>query len=85
MTGLLYKIYNGDYDITPKQDKTQQELCKKLYAEWDKIQETLGGEFADHILGLEGELEDWRAFHYYREGFRLGVRLMMEVLTSATG
>ena len=80
MKDILREIFDGEYDITPKRDKTQQELDEKLCAEWDKVQKMLGDEFIDRLFELEGEKEGWRAFHYYREGFRLGVRLMLEAL-----
>ncbi len=85
MSGLPYETYSRDYDITPKRGKEQQELERKLFAEWDKVQKMFGDAFVDRLLELEGEREDWRAFHYYQAGFRLGVRLMVEALTSATG
>lgn len=81
MSSLLYQIYSGEYDFAPKRDKKQQELYKKLCAEWDKVQRMFGDEFADRVFELEGELEDRRSFQYYRAGFRLGVRLMLEAVT----
>ena len=80
MKDILREIFDGEYDITPKRDKTQQELDEKLCAEWDKVQKMFGDEFIDRLFELEGEKEGWRAFHYYREGFRLGVRLMLKAL-----
>ena len=80
MKDILREIFDGEYDITPKRDKTQQELDEKLCAEWDKVQKMFGDEFIDRLFELKGEKEGWRAFHYYREGFRLGVRLMLEAL-----
>ena len=80
MKSLLHEIFNDEYDITPNRDKTQRELDEKLCAEWDKVQRMFGDEFIDRLFELEGEKEGWRAFHYYREGFRLGVRLMLEAL-----
>jgi hypothetical protein len=80
MKDILREIFDGEYDITPKRDKTQQELDEKLCAKWDKVQKMFGDEFIDRLFELEGEKEGWRAFHYYREGFRLGVRLMLEAL-----
>ena len=85
MNGLLYAIYSGDYDTAPERDKTWKELDKSIFAEWDKVQRMFGDEFVDHLCTLEGEREDIRDFYYYRKGFTLGVRLMLEALTSATG
>lgn len=83
MKSLLHEFFNDEYDITPKRDKTQQELDEKLCAEWDKVQRMFGDGFIDRLLDLEGEREEWRAFHYYQAGFRLGVRLMLEALGSS--
>ena len=83
MENLLYDIFNGDYDITPKWDKKQREITEKLCVEWDKVQTMFGDGFMDRLLDLEAERDDRRAFHYYRAGFRLGVRLMLEAVTPA--
>ena len=80
MNSILREIFDDKYDITPKRNKEQQELEQKIYEEWEKVQRMLGDEFADRLFFLEGEREDWRAFHYYQAGFRLGVRLMLEAL-----
>ena len=80
MKDILREIFDDEYAITPKWDKTQQEINEKLCTEWDKIGKMFGDKFIDRLFELEGEKEKWRAFHYYREGFRLGVRLMLEAL-----
>ena len=38
----------------------------------------------DGLLELDGKRMEQEGFYCYREGFRLGVNLMLEVLTSAT-
>ena len=85
MKSILYDIYNGDYDITLNRDKKQQELYAQLCDEWEKVQAVFGDELIDRIINIEGELDDIRHFHYYREGFRLGIRLMLEALTPRPG
>ena len=80
MKNILREIFDDEYDITPKRDETQQKLDQKLYREWDKVQKMFGDTFVDRLLELEGERQDWRNFHYYQAGFRLGVRLMLEAL-----
>ena len=84
MDSLLYKIYSGDYDTTIKPDKALREVDKKLWAERDKVCRMFGDAFTDRLLELEDEREDRRGFCLYREGFRLGVRLMLEALTPAS-
>lgn len=80
MNDILRDIFDGEYDITPERDKKQREIDKKLCVELDTIQRMFGDGFINRLLDLEGEREEWRAFHYYQAGFRLGVRLMLEAL-----
>ena len=80
MGNILYELFSGDYDITPKQDKKQQELSEAALVELEKIAAVFGVEFVDRLCELEGEREDWRSYQYYRSGFLLGARLMLEVL-----
>ena len=80
MKPLLREIFDGEYDITPKRDKRQQELNRQIIAEWDKMQRMFGDEFVDRLFSLEAEQKDWQDFHFYQAGFRFGVRLMLEAL-----
>lgn len=80
MNGILREIFDDEYDITPKRGKRQREIDEQLCGEWDTIKAVFGVEFIDRLLALEGEQENWRAFHYYRAGFRLGACLMLEAL-----
>ena len=80
MKNILREMFDGDYDITPKRDRRQRELDEKLCEEWRKVQQMFGTQFVDHLSMMEREQEDLRAFHYYRAGFRLGMRLMLEAM-----
>ena len=80
MECLLYQLFEGEYDITPKPDETQQQLYQKLLTAWNKVEDGLGQEFADHLGDREGERENWQNYQYYRSGFILGARLMLEAL-----
>jgi len=77
---ILYQLFNGDYDITPERGEKQQELLHQICHELDQVQATLGDKFLDRLGDLEGELDDWYQYQYYRAGFLLGARLMLEVL-----
>lgn len=80
MESILYRLFSGDYDTTPEWDKTQRELSKASLAELDKISAVFGSDFTDRLCQLEGEREAWRNYQYYRSGFVLGARLMLEAL-----
>ena len=84
MDRLLFEIYNDTYNITPKYNLGEAELNKKLSAKWEEVQKALGSEFLDCVLELDGKRMEQEGFYCYREGFRLGVNLMLEGLTSAT-
>lgn len=80
MDDILYQLFNGDYDITPERDKKQLELSEAILAELDKAAAALGVAFVDRLCELQGEREEWQSYQYYRSGFVLGVRLMLEAL-----
>lgn len=78
---ILYQLFSGDYDITPKRDKKQQELYDQIFAELDKIEAVFGEAFLDRLLALDGERAALQNFQYYRSGVVPGVRLTLEALT----
>lgn len=80
MECILYQLFSGEYDITPKRDKKQQELYHKRYTELEKVQEVFGDDFLNRLFDLEAECEEQQYFQYYRSGFLLGARLMLEAL-----
>lgn len=85
MSSLLYELYRGDYDIGTYREEKEEKISREIISMLDEVKAKLGGEFADRLAGLyidRGVLSDYR---YYREGFALGVRLMLEAFTSATG
>ena len=47
------------------------------------VKEAFGLDFMDRWGEIEGERADRRAFQHYREGFRLGVRLVLEAIRPA--
>lgn len=80
MESILYQIFSGDYDITPERGKTQQKLRNQIFDELDKVEAALGEPFLDRLFDLDGEWNSWENFQYYRSGFLLGARLMLEAL-----
>ena len=80
MGNILYELFSGDYDITSKPDERQQKLCAQIYAELDKVEAVLGDEYLDCLLRLDSERVERQSFQYYRSGFLLGTRLMLEAL-----
>lgn len=80
MESILYQIFSGEYDITPEWGKTQQEIRSRLFTELDQVEAVLGEPFLDRLIDLGGEWSEHQNFHYFRAGFLLGARLMLEAL-----
>lgn len=80
MEDILYQLFSGDYDVTPKQGEKQQELRRRIFAELDRVEAAFGSDYLDRLFDLDSQWNAWKDFAYYRSGFALGVRLMLEVL-----
>ena len=77
---ILEKIYNGDYDPGKASEKLPFSLRLNDRAFWDAIEEGMGEAFIErHWEGL-CKVEHFRDYTNFREGFRLGVSLMMELM-----
>jgi len=80
MNNLLVMLFNGTYDPTPNVIGEQQELLSQLSSLSQPVQDLLGLEFVDRFNAVHAELEECSGQHYFREGFRLGARMMLEAL-----
>ena len=77
---ILQDIYNDNYAPSKALNKMPFSLRLKERAFYDAIEESMGIEFMEkHCDGL-CEIERFRDFTNFREGFRLGVSLMRELL-----
>ena len=80
MDDVLYQIFYGTYDPTPKAAAPDQAMPEDLLKLYRQMERTLGLEFVDRWDSLQGKREEGSGFQYYRAGFRLGARLMLEAL-----
>ena len=75
MQEILKEIFEGDYE--PK------EGCHPMTAEerevWDNAQKLLGGEMIDKMVYAQARSLAESQYAYFREGFRLGALLMLEL------
>ena len=77
---ILTDIYNDEYHPQATRPIMPQDLRKKDLAFWEKATEVLGSECVDTHLYHLCEEEHLNNIHYFREGFRLGVQLMLEAM-----
>ena len=83
MDDLLYEIFLGDYDPTPRTSGLSPEEGEELQAIYQKLQEALGVEEMARWFELESDRAQRIEYQYFRAGFRLGARLTQERLTPA--
>ena len=77
---LLHDIYNDNYDPCKPLDKMPFSLRLKERAFFDAVEMAMGAEFIErHWDGL-CKIEQFKGYANFREGFRLGVSLMLEML-----
>ena len=78
MADLQVDIYNREYSPVEMMDKLPSDLRISERAFWDAVGDALGAEFAEHHQQRFDEREEFQNYASFREGFRLGVSLMME-------
>ena len=77
---ILQDICNGQYTPDDALKKMPSSLRQKEQAFHAAIEESMGAEFMErHWDGL-CKAEDFKGYTNFREGFRLGVSLMLELL-----
>lgn len=77
---ILQDIYNESYFPSESVQKTPQALQDKRWAFFDEIEKGMGVEFIERHWGDLSEFDQQRDYANFREGFRLGVSLMLEAL-----
>ena len=75
MQEILKEIFEGGYTPTT--------CCRPMTAEerevWDNAQKVLGGEMIDKMEYAQSRSLTETQYDYFREGFRLGALLMLEL------
>ncbi len=79
---ILTDIYDGEYRAPHSRPPCPQELEDNDLAFWDKAAEALGLDAIDAHMNLLHEKQHLTDIHHFREGFKLGVQLMLEVFST---
>ena len=83
MSDILYELYSGNYEIGIHQGEEEEKISREIVAMLDEIRAKMGGEFVDRLSNLYADRGTLANYRYYRDGFSLGVRLMLEVFMPA--
>ncbi len=76
---ILQDIYHNEYFPTEPMDELPHELHDKRWEFLGKIENAMGKEFAEQHWENMVEIMQFCEFVCFREGFRLGATLMMEL------
>lgn len=77
---ILYDIYGGSYAPGEMPEKLPQGLSDKCWAFYGEVEKAMGLDFMERHWDDLIEANLYRDYTNFREGFRLGVSLMLELL-----
>ena len=77
---ILQDIYTDQYSPLETQPKPPEKLRAEIYSLFEKIEEEMGREFAEKYWNCLCDEENFLNYASFREGFRLRVSLMTELL-----
>ena len=77
---ILKDIYNKKYIPADPAKKMPFSLSLKERTFYNAVEEAMGPEFMESHWDNLCKVEDFKRFHDFQEGFRLGVSLMLELL-----
>lgn len=78
---IVEEIYNGQYQPQAGGPVFPRDMREEDLAFWKKVTEALGDDFADAHLRRMCKKEGLACLYHFREGFRLGVRLMLDAMS----
>lgn len=76
---ILHDIYEGEYSPDKALEKMPFALRLKRRVLLDAIEEGMGTDFIERHWDSLCQLEDFVCYTSFREGFRLGASLMLEL------
>lgn len=80
MTDIIKELFDSALYI----DRAPSEKLLALRAEesklWEKIQPLIGLEIMDELTDVQASIDNEKNLTWFREGFRLGASLMLELL-----
>ena len=80
MPDILKELFNSSFYDERSVPEKLQPLRDKEAELWEKVLPILGMETVDALNDADGAVVDALNLHWFREGFRLGAGLMLELL-----
>ena len=76
---ILHDIYGGGYAPGESLERLPQDLGDKYWAFFEEVEKAMGLEFIERHWDNLVEADLYRSHANFREGFRLGASLMLEL------
>ena len=81
MTDIIKQIYEDRFYANRPLTEEYQTLADKECILWEEARPLLGRELADKIQDNQSDINYQTNYEWFREGFRLGASLRLEILT----
>lgn len=85
MRSIIEELYDCFPDVNCYSTPERRAVSEEYHALGQKITDAFGLDFLDRFVQLGEERLGYQGEDHFAAGLRLGVRLMVEVFTSATG
>ena len=79
MTDIIKELFSSALYMDLAPSKELQALRKEEEAIWEKIQPLLGMDVIDELHNIQVNIANEQNLIWFREGFRLGAGLMLEL------
>lgn len=79
MKSLLEELYHGSYDRTFTRTAEYNAAAEAMTKVWDAAETKLGQDAREALWNTASDLALLEGYNDFRDGFRLGVSLMLEV------
>ena len=80
MTDVLKQVYKDKFFARRPLTEEYQSLAEKDGILWKEARPLLGRELMDKIQNSQSDINYQTNYEWFREGFRLGASLMLELL-----
>ena len=82
MQDILKSLYTGSFTAQPAPNTQYFQQANQVEDLWEKVRELIGEDLLEELRAAENSIQFEHNFNWYREGFRLGALLMLELVRS---
>lgn len=80
MTDIIKELYEERFYTNWRATPEYQALADREDELWEQVKPLIGQKIIDQLMGSQSDLSYQTNYEWFREGFRLGASLMLELL-----